>query len=350
MSRALGGGAKSGWVAAAILAILLLASGVAGAGTVVSGRDHARLRLPLGLPAADYANAGYRLEVAAGGEALVTTVALPQSQRTPFEPPALPGASALDPVTRLARSLTAGASSQDEASSRILAWLSRNLRYALDRSAPQDAASVLARREGYCTGVARLAVALLQGVGIQAREVPGWVAESGGGYHRWIEVYDPARGWTFSDPLRHHGYVPATYVRLAAETVSNAVAEGGAVISREQRLAGIDRLPASADGVRQVSGAERSGASLRVVVAGPGRGEARLEGAGWRRSLELVGGEALFASLAAGSYRLVIALAEGGVLSRRVELRGRVRAEMLFPALAAGPASVRGAVDEGTGR
>ena len=181
--------------------------------------------------------------------------------------------------------------------------------------------------------MARLAVALLQSVGIQAREVPGWIAEGGGSYHRWIEIYDPADGWTFSDPLRHHGYVPATYIRLAAELVSNAVAEGGAVIERQQHLAPIDRQRASAAGVRQVSSGERTGASLRVAVDGAPRGEVRLEGAGWRRSLELVGGEALFASLPAGSYQLVIALAEGRVWGRRLELRGRVRAEMLFPAV-----------------
>ena len=70
----------------------------------------------------------------------------------------------------------------------------------LDRGAPQDAQSVLARRSAYCTGVARLTVALLDALAIPAREVAGYVVDDlpqGGrsGFHRWIEVFYDDRGW-----------------------------------------------------------------------------------------------------------------------------------------------------------
>ncbi len=70
--------------------------------------------------------------------------------------------TASGPVERLASSLTAGAETHYEAVSRILGWVSRHLEYELDRSQPQTAEAVLDRRSGYCTGVARLTVALLE--------------------------------------------------------------------------------------------------------------------------------------------------------------------------------------------
>jgi Transglutaminase-like superfamily len=320
---------SSPWALA--LALVLAGAAAIVAGTTVTGRDQAWVRLPPGLEAAPYSNTGYRLE-AFGGDAWVHSTALPMSHDTEFSLPAGRDAGGLEPVPRLARSLTTGATSHGDATLRILAWLSRNLRYELDREAPQDAATVLARRSGYCTGIARLAVAMFHAVGIEAREVPGWVAENGGGYHRWIEVYDPATGWTFSDPLRYHGFVPATYVRLAGESVANAVAESGVLLTRESRLTGIDDESASAPWIRQVVTKPRHGASLRVAVEGADRGEAVLAGGGFRRSRELAAGEALFANLPAGSYLLVVSPDGRRGLTRRLELRGRVRAEMLFPA------------------
>jgi transglutaminase-like putative cysteine protease len=97
---------------------------------------------------------------------------------------------------------------------------------------PQDAPTVLRRRTAYCTGTARLAVALLTAVGIEAREVPGYVYASAGsddvrpGFHRWIEVRYPDRGWAFSDPLASQHFVPATYLRLAAESLEVAPPPG----------------------------------------------------------------------------------------------------------------------------
>ncbi|MEM6456996.1 MAG: transglutaminase-like domain-containing protein, partial [Acidobacteriota bacterium] len=204
---------------AALIALVLVAAALfidaaalhAGAGTsadgqIVDGSDTARLLAPGAAVIAPYANAGYRLERdPTDPEVWQVTVDLePLESRTAFHLPTRdPAAAAMTPVERLARGLTRDARDQHIATSRILGWIARSIRYDLDRSAPQEPTRVLARRSAYCTGVARLAVALLDAVGIRAREVAGYVVESpdpvrgapGAGFHRWIEVWVPDRGW-----------------------------------------------------------------------------------------------------------------------------------------------------------
>ena len=209
--------------AACALALLggLLPHVAAAQGIAVVGADAARVRVPEAVVVAPYANAGYRLRLQ-DGEAFVEVSLAPLGSRDPFTlPPS--GRNAEGPVATLARSVTAGATSRYEAVSRLLAWVGRHVAYELDRSVPQDAVSTLDRRSGYCTGIARLTVALLLAVDIPAREVAGFVAAPAGGvpagFHRWVEVRYEDVGWVFSDPLVSHHYVPATYVPLASETL-----------------------------------------------------------------------------------------------------------------------------------
>ena len=82
----------------------------------------------------------------------------------------------------------------------------RNVDYDLDRGAPQDALAVLGRRRGYCTGVARLTVALLQPWASPPARCLGFLVAPPGagvpaGFHRWVEVHYDDVGWVFSDPL-----------------------------------------------------------------------------------------------------------------------------------------------------
>jgi hypothetical protein len=178
---------------------------------LAGGADESLLQLPQGVVAAPYRNNGYRVEPLDEGWARVVVDGAPVASRAALPVVRDPGD---DELARLAIAVAGDAVTVHEAVGRTLAWVSGNIRYELDRTAPQDAPSVLGRRSAYCTGLARLSVALLAARGVTAREVPGWVADEGP--HRWIEVWFPDRGWVFSDPLRHHNFVPATYVPMVA--------------------------------------------------------------------------------------------------------------------------------------
>ena len=229
--------------------------------------------------------------------------------------------------------------------SRLLGWVARNVRYRLDRHEPQDAESVLVRGDAYCTGVARLSVALLRAVGLEAREVAGFVVDdhAGGvagafeedppssGYHRWIEVRYPDRGWVFSDPLRYHHFVPANYVRLSSEQLdlpSDAAAGNGRALARSRRVEIVDVYAPAPDPILARRNRLRQVAStLRVMVepAAGSRGTSRLSGDGSVWTQPLVDGEATFVGLNAGSYELVIALAGGESIARKLRLAAPVR-------------------------
>lgn len=221
----------------ALAALIWGGSAASAATTLTSGTDVATLLVPAGVRVVDYANEGYRLKVE-DGVAHVEVRLDGLGSRQGFTTPARARTGS---VAFLARSVTAGAKTRYEAVSRLLGWVAANVRYDLDRGAPQDAATVLARRSGYCTGIARLAVGLLASVGIPAREVAGYIVEDqpGGarsGYHRWIEVLYEDRGWVFADPLASHHFVPATYLRLAADTVEGGEPGHALLLSHVDRL------------------------------------------------------------------------------------------------------------------
>jgi hypothetical protein len=211
--------------------------------------------------------------------------------------------------------------------------VSRHVDYRLERHESQEAAAVLERRSAYCTGAARLTVALLAAVGIEAREVAGWVVEPGPGkrergYHRWVEVYFPDVGWVFSDPLASHHWVPATYVRLASDELEIGQGLDGLLLERRDRVAAVDVHRGSAPGVRARRNSVRQlAASLRVLVTGGQvSGEVLLRGATTLYRHGLAGGEATFVGLEPGRYRLYLDLPGRGALEQAVDLPDR-RAE-----------------------
>ena len=302
----------------------------------VEGVDWARLLPPAGARIDDYHNAGYRLRwVEDEVEIEVDTAAI--ESEVAFESPE---SSSKGPVGRLARSLTIGAETQYDAISRILGWVARHVEYDLDRDQLQSAQAVLERRSGYCTGVARLTVALLEAVAIPAREVAGYVVgvEPGRprGFHRWIEAYLPDRGWVFSDPLITHHYVPATYLRLAAEDLEPARGTQGLMLERRDAVVTVDLYPLAATGVTARRNSRRQlAAALRVRLENQSRGTAILEGASERWTHSLIDGRTTFVGLDPGNYHLRLLLPGRGVFESPVELPDRVRKALVVtvPAL-----------------
>ena len=299
----------------------------------VEGVDRARLLSPAGAQVDDYRNAGYRLRWT-GDEIQVEVDAGPLESQAPFEPVEHPGSG---PVERLARAVTTGASTQYEAVSRILGWVARNLEYELDRSQPQDAESVLVRRSGYCTGVARLTVALLEAAGIRAREVAGYVvsAEPGqpSGYHRWIEAHLEDRGWVFSDPLATHHYVPATYLRLGSEELELERGIEGLLLERSDAITTVDLYPMAPPGVTaRRSSSRQLAAALRVRLEDQSTGTAVLEGRSARWTHALIDGKTTFVGLDPGNYQLRLLLPGRGIVESSVELPDRVHKALLVTA------------------
>ena len=333
------------WSRATLGALALLAlPGTATAQAVAyGGSDRVRLELPAGGLVEGYSNAGYRLQVS-GGIATVEVELSPLRSRQPFTMPSGETAGAA-PIPVLARAVAAGAATRYDAVTRVLQWVARNIAYDLDRSEPQDAAAVLQRRSGYCTGIARLSVALLQALDIPAREVPGFlVAPAGGGagsgssrtpagFHRWIEVHYDDVGWVFSDPLLALHYVPATYVRLASESLlPEAEAAPGRLLARDDRRIAVDLF---AEGSPQLSvrrnGVARRAAALQVTVSGATAGRAVLEGVGTRRVRALDRGESTFVGLEPGSYLLRVEVDGASPSLKRVILRDRVWGAVNLP-------------------
>ncbi len=303
---------------------------------VVAGGDQATIAVPAGAVVLPYENEGYRLLANTDGTVSVEVDYSPIESREPF---ALGSASGTGPAETLARALVAGAHDRYEASSRLLAWVASSLTYELDRGADQGPEAVLERRTAFCTGYARLAVALLSAVGIEAREVPGYVvaAEAGGppaGFHRWIEIRFPDRGWVFSDPMANLHFVPATYVRLADDGLAEPPGSGR-LIDRLERSEEVDLLSSSLPAWRVLrirpNAQQRRSAALAVRTDPAVAAEAYLEGKGTRKHLLLPNGRGIFLGLEPGEYELRVEA--GGQLAawKKVTFRNRVLAQIEVP-------------------
>lgn len=307
-------------------------------GLAIEGRDVARLLPPKGAKVTNYENNGYRLHWQ-GDEVVVEVTAAPLESRVAFRPPARPGGpKAAEPVARLALRVTTGSKTQVEAAGRLLNWVARNIEYSLDRDEAQNAQAVLERRRGYCTGIARLTVALLQVSGIRAREVAGYVFGRSPdfmpaqGYHRWVEIYYPDVGWVFSDPLTSHNWVPANYLRLGSEQLDLGSGVEGLLLERQDQISPVDLYPGGALGIRARRNSDRQLAgALLVQVEDSEVGLASLEGAGLRRNHSLIRGTATFVGLDPGQYRLRLQVAGLPAYEREIAVVGRERLTLSFP-------------------
>ncbi|MEO1367774.1 MAG: transglutaminase-like domain-containing protein [Acidobacteriota bacterium] len=316
-----------------MLAMALGATASTAQGVAVEGVDQARLLPPAGATVAAYENAGYRLWLE-NGEARIEVRATPLGSGARFElPPET--RQGLTSIERLARAQTLGSKTQFEASARILDWVARHIAYRLDRGEDQAAEAVLDRRTGYCTGIARLTVALMQAVGLEAREVAGYVLGDEGfgepqGYHRWVETRLADVGWVFSDPLSTHHFVPANYMRLDSEWLRLDEGVKGLLLERQDALAAVDLYPLGTAGVRARRNTDRQiAASVRVRVDSHVGGIALLETTTRRWRHALVSGEATFVGLPAGDYQLRLMVA-GAMVERSLSLGGRERATLFL--------------------
>ncbi len=314
-------------LATAVVAGLLFAgfdpAPVLASARAVDGTDRAIVVPPAGATIEAYQNPGYRLERLRDGTVEVEVVVDPMHSESTFVlPPQSPDA---DGVELLARSVVSGSPTHYAAVSRLLAWVSTNIRYDLDRSASQAASDVLARRSAYCTGVARLTVAMLQRVGIEAREVSGFVVgerAGSGGYHRWIEAYYPDSGWHFSDPLSTHHWVPASYLRLAAEELDLTRSHRPLVLERDDRVAPVDVFPLAGEDVLVRRNSDRRRAAAVTIRSDSRAGTAWLVGNGELHTLPLAGGRGSFLGLPSGEYDLMVRAQDGRRWRRRVEFSG----------------------------
>ncbi len=322
-------------LASACVLALFVSPVHAAAGVIVAGTDSARVLLPPGVDVAPYRNLGYELLRIEEGVARVEVDLSPIRSTAPFHPRL---AAEPSPIERLAGAVTWGSRTQHEAAARLLAWVAGNVRYHLDRSESQEASAVLDRRTAFCTGYARLTVALLGAVRIEAREVAGYVAEGrpvagGAGFHRWIEIHYPDRGWVFSDPLSSHGFVDATYLRISSDKLSVPVPGSGLVIERNDRTVAVDLAPGtSAVSLRlRANNDARVAAALAVELESGLDAEAELVGSGVHRILQLPAGKGTFLGLEPGRYE--IRVREAGRLAawKNITIRDRILAQMSIP-------------------
>ncbi len=317
-----------------LLVLLLPVAPLRASGRVVAGKDVAFWLPPAGAVVEPYENAGYSLRFTNRGIEVQTT-ADPLESRSPFTRPAR---SPVGAVEAAAYAATSGAADEYGAVSAVMDWVASHVRYQLTRGEAQSPSAVLTRGSAYCTGIARLSVAMLEAVGIRAREVPGYVF--GGlpdgrrsGFHRWVEVWYPDRGWVFSDPVASHNFVPATYLRLAKETLAEQPGEGR-VLERRNGMRAVDLALDVPDDVRvRPNDGRRTSAALVVKLPGGKSGEAVLVGLdGDRRSVEIAAGEGRFLGLSVGRYDLTVSSAGRLRAHKALVFRAPVLAELLIRA------------------
>jgi Transglutaminase-like superfamily len=163
----------------------------------------------------------------------------------------------------------------------------------------QDAAAVLARGRGRCSGRANAAVGLLRAMGIPARPVHGLLVGDGGArWHRWGEAWLGPLGWVPFDPGASVGLVSVRYLPLAGS--GEGLSTTGVRLERiDERgylgvpvRAGLRVLPAG--GVTLRCAAPPGDAGITAMLVGP-------DGSRWARR---GGREVVFAGMLPGRYHL----------------------------------------------
>ncbi len=132
-------------------------------------------------------------------------------------------------ISRLAQDITGGSQYTHEAANAILTWIADNLTFDTSITVKSDALSALQYRKAFCVGYSNLAVALLRAAGIPARVAHGYlppgyewgfskeywgVKVNDGGFHAYLEIYYPDRGWVFSDAEHSHNFVDPFHIIL----------------------------------------------------------------------------------------------------------------------------------------
>lgn len=181
----------------------------------------------------------------------------------------------------------------------VVAWVTRHIARDDRDVGAQDAAAVLARRRGRCSGRANAAVGLLRAVGLPARPVHGvLVGDDEARWHRWGEVWLGTLGWIAFDPGAAVGLVSVRYVPMRGAAVSVPL-DGVRLLYLEER--GYTALP-QRRGVRVLP----SGGTTMTCRAPAGAGwvTAVLLGPDGVRRVRGGNGGVEFRGLLPGRYRL----------------------------------------------
>ncbi len=315
-------------LAAGLVALLLAGAAAA---------DEARITMPAALaPLVEIGtHAGLTVELSGSrGTALVTVrqVVRALSVAPPYPLPAAsacPDTSASSvPVplalpAELRRTLERAENAYDVVAE-VVAWVSEHVTMDERDEGGQDAYSVLARREGRCSGRANVTVGLLRVAGIPARVAHGMlVTRQGGRWHRWGEAWLGAAGWVPFDPGTAVGLVRVLYVPTLG-AVEDTPLDG--VRLEEAAEGGYAALPHW----RGLRLRPVGGATLRCV----GRGDAELvaelvapDGAMWRREGRE---ELVFPGLLPGVYELRWRRngRARGPLTLRITSKGELRVDL----------------------
>jgi hypothetical protein len=268
------------------------------------------------LPAPHSVN-GYSMDVrdrADGGvEVHVETALIPIGAKGTYSevlgggPPVIPKGFSLP--ARIRGELRPGMSSW-EAATTVLWWVTAHLRLVDDDQRPQDAASVLERGGGRCSGLANATTALLLAAGFEARTVSGLLMTDREAIpHRWVECRLPGAGWVPTDPTLGLWTVTPRHV-----VFDDTVNDTPAIEVVKAETGELDRLPRRGTTmVRPNQGAELvcrldDLEDDREVVAWLQRGSDRRHA--------VLGREVRFSSLLPGRWLLVVEL-DGRVVERR---------------------------------
>ncbi len=146
-------------------------------------------------------------------------------------------------IRSLAADLVKGATTEQEAVTKILHWVVDHLHYQLE-PAGYDALSTKRAGKGNCQNYSHLSAALLRAAGIPARMVRGrtldkawevdegngkrrWTSRWAAGRHAWLEVYYPDQGWLMYDSQAYHLFVSTRFIRMEVGPDNKAVHTDG---------------------------------------------------------------------------------------------------------------------------
>ena len=324
---------------ALVIGALAVGAAVGGMGAsppaLVQGEAQVVYRLSPGLEPPAYHNAGFEQRVD-GGNLSVRLELRPGFSREPYPLRSAATvatlAAAAAPIRQLARDAVAGATSEDQAVTRVLEAVAARLSY--DAAAPvasEAAETALALGRTNCVGYSNLAVAALGAAAIPARVVRGLLLDDDGRAtpHRWVEIHYDDAGWVFSDPIASVNYVDVRHVLLRLPGREEAdydptpfVAAPFRVASADGALLVVDRAPGEGRLARRRNLAAHSTAAVAGYVRGGRPGQDVLL-AGRRQSWSTRLDRDLafsFLGLAPGRYTLSMARPDGGELRRPLEV------------------------------
>jgi hypothetical protein len=197
-----------------------------------------------------------------------------------------------------------------DAATAVLKWVSNHLALVDDDSFPQDAASVLKRRGGRCSGLANATAALLMATGFEARTVSGLLITGRQAIpHRWVECRLPGAGWVPTDPTLGWWVVTPRHVAFA-----RAVDQVPSIEVLAPAAGELHRLPRVGNTLlRPNLGAELV---CRLTDMSDDRRAIAWLSRGSDQRQAVLGYEVRFASLLPGRWLLEIEL-EGKVVERR---------------------------------